>query len=116
MSPREVRERLGDILEAVERINRHTAAMSDATCERDPRLADAYEDAVHYQLIVIGEPIGSLPADVRDQDPEIPWDAILGLRNRLAHQYFRIDPEVIRQVVRRDLADLSHRVQALMPM
>ena len=114
MSPREARERLGDILEAVERINRHTAAIGEASYERDARVADAYKDAVHYQLIVIGEAIRSLPDVVRDRDPEISWAAILGLRNRLAHEYFRIDPEAIRQVVHKDLADLSQRVRALM--
>jgi uncharacterized protein with HEPN domain len=116
VSPREARERLWDIFEAVERINRHTAAMAEASYERDARLADAYKDAVHYQLIVIGEAIRSLPDGVKDRDPEIPWSAILGLRNRLAHEYYRIDPEVIRQVVHKDLADLSERVRALMVM
>ena len=47
MSPREVRERLHDILEAVVRINRHTAAMSGASYARDAGLADLYRDAVH---------------------------------------------------------------------
>ena len=116
MSPREVRERLQDILEAVERINRHTAAMSGTSYDRDAGLAGVYRDAVHYQLIVIGEAIRTLPEATKARDPEIPWGAILGLRNRLSHEYFRIDPEVIRQVVRRDLADLSRRVRGLMTM
>lgn len=116
MSSREVRERLRDILEAVERINRHTAAMHETSDERDAGLADVYRDAVHYQLIVIGEAIRSLPDAAKARDPEIPWSAILGLRNRLSHEYFRIDPEVIRQVVEKDLADLSRRVRGLMAM
>ena len=115
MSPREVRERLQDILEAVERINRHTAAMSGTSYDRDAGLADVYRDAVHYQLIVIGE--ASAPCR-RRRRPVIRDSVgrILGLRNRLSHEYFRIDPEVIRQVVRRDLADLSRRVRGLMAM
>ena len=111
-----MRERLRDILEAVERINRHTAAMGGAPDERDAGLADVYRDAVHYQLIVIGEAIRALPEAAKARDPEIPWSAILGLRNRLSHEYFRIDSELIRQVVDRDLADLSRRVRRLMAM
>jgi uncharacterized protein with HEPN domain len=116
VSPRKSHERLQDIIDAVERINRHTVAMSGASYRRDDGLADAYEDAVHYQLIVIGEAIRSLPDAVKNRDPEIPWSAILGLRNHLSHEYFRVDPEVIRRVVHKDLADLSRRVRGLMVM
>lgn len=113
MTPREAHERLWDILQAVARIESHTKAMKDASYERDPAEADVYKDAVHYQLIVIGEAIAALPDEVKERDPEIPWRAIVGLRNRLAHEYFLIDPSVIRDVVERDLADLSTRVRKL---
>ena len=75
MPSREVGERLQDILEAVERINRHTAAMSGTSYDRDAGLADVYRDAVHYQLIVIGEAIRTLPEATKARDPEIPWSA-----------------------------------------
>ena len=87
--------------------------MKDASYERDAGEADLYKDAVHDQLIVIGEAIAALPDDVKALDPEIPWGAIVGLRNRLAHEYFVIDPAVIRDVVERDLADLAVRVRRL---
>lgn len=112
MPPREPADRLEDILAAIERIVAHTAAIG-APSERDTGLADVYRDAVHYQLLVIGEAIGALPEEVRERDPEVPWRAIVGLRNRLAHEYFLIDPAQIRAVVDRDLGDLARRVAAL---
>ncbi len=110
---READERLRDILHAVARIESHTRALQNASYERDPAEADVYKDAVHYQLIVIGEAIAALPDEVKAMDPEIPWKAIVGLRNRLAHEYFLIDPAAIREVVEKDLAELATRVRRL---
>lgn len=111
MTPREARDRLWDIVEAAQQIQRHDAALAAIDAFRGAE--ELFKDAVHYQLVVIGEAVGALPEDVTTMDPEIPWRAISGLRNRLAHEYFRIDPEAIREVVRRDLPDLIERVSAL---
>jgi uncharacterized protein with HEPN domain len=111
VSPRRARERLWDIVEAAQRIQRHDAAL--AALEDDHRAHELYKDAVHYQLVVIGEAVNALPKDVTDLDPEIPWAAINGLRNRLAHEYFRIDAAQISETVRKDLPELIVRISAL---
>lgn len=114
MSPRHALDRLRDIVVAAERIGRHTATMAGVSYQENPAGADVYIDAVHYQLIVIGEALAALPDEVKDQDPTIPWRAIVGLRNRLAHEYFQVEPELIREVVHQDLVVLERKVGALM--
>lgn len=111
MSSREARERLWDIVHAARRIQRHDAALT--ALGGDQIAQELYEDAVRYQLVVIGEAVTALPAEVVDMDPEIPWAAINGLRNRLAHEYFRIDAVVISETVRRDIPELIVRITAV---
>ena len=53
------------------------------------------QDAVHMRLLVIGEAENNLqqkaPA-LLDRHPEIPWRLIRGMRNKIAHEYFNINP------------------------
>ena len=56
-------------------------------------------DAIKYHLLVIGEAAGGLTSATRARAPHIPWKEITGLRNVLAHEYFRIDLELIRETV-----------------
>lgn len=61
MAPREADDRYLDIPAAIGRIRAHVEA-TRGIGDDEPAAADLLRDAVHYQLIVIGEAIGSLPA------------------------------------------------------
>ena len=52
-------------------------------------------DATLRNLELIGEAAAQIPETVRDAHPEIPWRAIIGTRNRLAHAYLHIDDDII---------------------
>ena len=52
-------------------------------------------DATLRNLELIGEAAAQIPETVRDGHPEIPWRAIIGTRNRLAHAYLHIDDDII---------------------
>jgi uncharacterized protein with HEPN domain len=56
---------------------------------------------------VIGEAAAQLPADTRDMAPEIPWAKIVGLRNLIAHEYFRVDLDIIQTIIREQLEALE---------
>ncbi len=68
--------------------------------------------AVERQLIVIGEAARRLSESFRSSTPDVPWKAIIGLRNILAHEYGEILAERIWLVTTRDLGEL---VKALTP-
>jgi uncharacterized protein with HEPN domain len=46
-------------------------------------------------LQIIGEASNKLPLEIRKKYPEIPWRAIIGLRNKLVHEYFGVNQKVI---------------------
>jgi uncharacterized protein with HEPN domain len=70
---------------------------------------------VCHKLEVIGEAARAVSDAFKEGHPRIPWPDIVGLRNRIAHEYFRLDLEVIWQIVREDLPALIGVVEPLVP-
>ena len=106
MSRRPVRLLTEDILERTGRIERHMAGIDHDTFLGD----DKTIDAVARNLEVIGEAAARLPEEFRDSYPDIPWRQIVGLRNRIVHQYFDLDLELVWQIVSTELPDLKRRL------
>lgn len=63
-------------------------------------------DAVLRNLAVIGEAVKALPDDFKHQRPDVPWTSIAGLRNVVVHEYFRVNPDLIRDIVDNQLSSL----------
>lgn len=104
MSRREVL-RLRDIRDAIATVRDHIAAGS---------FDRKTSDAVLYNLVVIGEAAAQISDETRARGPEIPWTKVVGLRNLIAHEYFRIDLEVIQAIVCEQLDQLDETAQRLM--
>ena len=93
-----IRDRLEDILESIGLIQEWSI---DRTTVNDymtsPTGVMAFNACV-MRLQVIGEHVGKLLKEESkplDDYPEIPWQAINGLRNVISHEYANIDEEVI---------------------
>lgn len=52
-------------------------------------------DAITRNLEIIGEAAKHLPEEISAKHPKIPWKAIMGFRDILAHGYFRTDDAII---------------------
>ena len=66
---------------------------------------------------VIGEHVGKLLKDEKkplDAYPDIPWNAIYGLRNIISHEYANIDEEIIVSAINEDLLPLKQAVESLL--
>lgn len=68
--------------------------------------------AVERQLMVIGEAARGMSDSFRANLPEIPWKAVIGLRNIIAHDYGEILTERIWLVASRDLKDLLQKLRS----
>jgi uncharacterized protein with HEPN domain len=106
---RDPRERLRDVLEAVERIERY-AARGREEFEGDELIQSWF--VRHLQII--GEAVRTLPQDVRDRAPDIPWSKIIGMRHILVHDYFEIDGRAVWEAVEHDIPELKRQIQALL--
>ena len=98
-------ERLEDIAAAIKTIRSHAADRSS-----DERIR---RDALLYNLLILGEAVKALDEETKGRRPEIPWRQIAGLRDLLAHEYYRIDATLINEIVKDDLAPLASAVTAL---
>ncbi|MFN0188673.1 MAG: DUF86 domain-containing protein [Bacteroidia bacterium] len=52
-------------------------------------------DAVIRNFEIIGDAIKNLPMGIKDKYPSITWDEMYRLRNRISHEYFGVDYEII---------------------
>jgi uncharacterized protein with HEPN domain len=57
-------------------------------------------------LEVIGEAAARIRPEERELYPNVPWNAIIGLRNRLIHGYGSVDFDILWQIVHEDLPAL----------
>lgn len=105
---RDDRQRLLDVLEAIERIERHTAQGREAL-DGD----ELIQTWVVHHLQIIGEAVSRLTTELRAAHPEVPWAQLVGMRNILVHHYFGIDVELVWQTVERDLPSLRQAVTSL---
>ena len=101
-------ERLQDILDAIAAIERYTQQGRTAFDEQE--LVQVW---VAYHLQMIGEAVSTLSVDLMAGYSEVPWAQIVGLRNLLVHEYFRIDPQILWDVTQYDLQPLKIVVQKM---
>jgi uncharacterized protein with HEPN domain len=106
---RDDRERLQDILEAIERIEKYSVRGEDLF--RRDKLIQSW---MTQNIQVIGEAARSLSQEARDRNPQIPWSKIIGMRHVLVHGYFEIDLDIVWEVVKRDLPALKSQLQAIL--
>src|SRR5947209_3702143 len=72
------------------------------------------QDAVIYNLAIIGEAVKKLPLALRTAHPSIPWKSIAGMRDIVIHDYDSTDIPVIWNAVRRDLPRLRKTIDILL--
>lgn len=69
--------------------------------------------AVLRELLVVGEAIKQLPAEMRDDAPDVPWRAWAGLRDIVVHQYFGLQDATIWQIVTEEIPAVSSAISAI---
>lgn len=102
-------ERLRDILEAIERIQRY-AVQGRSAFDQD----ELIQTWIAHHLQVIGEASRAIPDEFRDAHSEIPWHEIVGMRNILVHHYFGVDANVVWSVVENDLPRIEAAVRKVL--
>ena len=97
---------LADILDASRAVVACADGLDQAGFMLLPRLPDLRYRALKNALTEIGEGVKLLPKEFRDRNPEIGWRGLTGLRDIVAHQYFRIDMERLWPVVSEEIPNM----------
>jgi uncharacterized protein with HEPN domain len=88
---RDFRDYLHDMLEAADKVASFIQGMTEKQFLADEKT----QYAVVRALEVIGEAAKKIPARFRSDHPELPWREVVGMRDKLVHDYFGVDSAVV---------------------
>lgn len=109
--PRDVDLLLEDVLDAATDAIRYA---DDHTSETFARLAEQDADrfrALKNAIMELGEAVKLLPAEMKSRNASVDWQGMAGLRDIVAHQYFRLDLVRLWPVVTEELPELVRVVE-----
>lgn len=101
---------LKHISEALEKIDSY---LKDTSYEAFS-INDLINDAVIRELEIVGEAAAKISAEYRKKHPEVPWNQMAGMRNKLIHEYFGIDKKIVWETCQTDLKALSLNLKPLL--
>lgn len=110
MSKREADLYLQDILTSIQRIEDYTKDLSSEDFEKDWKTIDA----VVRNLEIIGEAARNMPEEITEKYSEIPWSNMVSMRNKVIHEYFGVDVEILWKTIKEDLSPLRQQITELL--
>jgi uncharacterized protein with HEPN domain len=93
---------LDDMLTYARAAHEFVQGMTADAFKRDTRT----QYAIAYALHIVGEAARNVPAEMRQRYPQIPWQEIIGMRNRLAHDYLGTRPDIVLATAQRFVPEL----------
>jgi uncharacterized protein with HEPN domain len=109
MSERSAELLLEDMLESCERILEYTNGLSFENFRKNYLVVDA----VVRNFTIIGEAAGRIPDEYKVKHPEIEWDRIRGFRNRIVHDYFGIDYQIVWIIIENNIPELRDLIKKI---
>jgi len=110
MRKRDYRDYLKDIIDSIKDIESFTENMTFEDFARDRKTINA----VIRSFEVIGEAAKKIPKSIRDKHPSIPWKKMVGMRDKMIHEYFGVDIEIIWKTIKEDIPSLKPLIQEVL--
>lgn len=109
MSRRGIKLYLQDVQDAIRKIEKYTRGANFEKFSRDEQIIDA----VVRNFSIIGEAVKSIPQEIKVKNPDVFWNEIKGLRNKIVHEYFGIDEEILWKTIQDDLPTFKKQIAKL---
>ena len=107
-APRDQLDYLRDMLDAADKANEFVRGMDEAAFAADTKTVFAVVRA----LEIIGEAAKKIPPSVQRRFPHLAWRAMAGMRDKLTHDYFGVNLEVVWRTIQEDLPDLAESLRS----
>ncbi|MBA4407244.1 hypothetical protein C0389_08225 [bacterium] len=108
MSKRNDKLLLLDILDSIHKILLYTKGLDFRTFAKDQKTIDA----VVRNIEIIGEASKHVSKKLKDKSA-VPWIRIVGLRNRIVHEYFGVDLRIVWKIITEQLIDFEETIKEL---
>lgn len=95
-----------DIIDACERISSYTKGKTEKEFAEDQKTVDA----VIRNIEVIGEAASKVPQEVRKRIPDVPWNEVVAMRNKVIHEYFDVNIPIVWKTVKNDIPKLKKAI------
>jgi uncharacterized protein with HEPN domain len=110
MSNRPWQQRVQDMLDAISEIERFCAGMTFDEFSTDTKTLKA----VSADFAILGEAAAHVPGNIAKASNNIPWSVVRGMRNRVVHGYFAVDPTIVWDTIQNDLTPLKQQLEDLL--
>jgi uncharacterized protein with HEPN domain len=101
---------LNDIFEAIERIDTYVKGLTFEEFSKDTLVIDA----VIRNFEIIGEATKHIPAEITIAHPNVQWKKMAGMRDKLSHEYFGVNIEILWKTAKNRLPSLKSTVKELL--
>lgn len=98
-----------DLYNALQKILMFTQNMSKEEFINDEKT----QSSVLYQFVIIGEAVNHLSEAFKARYPQVPFNEMRGLRNRVVHEYRRIDSDIIWETIQSDITLVLNIINSL---
>lgn len=110
MTKRNYKMFIEDILGSIKKIESYIKGLSYEQFIKEGMMVDA----VIRNLEIIGEAAKNIPDKTREENPEIPWNKMIGLRNIATHAYFGVDLEIIWKIITENLPKTKNQIRKML--
>ncbi|MGB9717670.1 MAG: DUF86 domain-containing protein [Thermoproteota archaeon] len=110
MKKRYYQDYLKDILDSINDIESFIGSMSFDEFKKDKKTINA----VVRSIEVIGEATKNIPKIIKNRHKEVPWKKMAGMRDKLIHEYFGIDIEILWKTATEDIPPLKKPIQNIL--
>ena len=107
MVERDYRDYLQDIIDSINDIGNFIEGMAFDDFKEDRKTVNA----VIRSIEVIGEATKKIPGPVRDKYPSIPWKNMAGMRDKMIHEYFGVDLEILWKTATEDVPPIKSSIK-----
>jgi uncharacterized protein with HEPN domain len=101
---------LADIQDALDQIKQYVEGYTLEQFVNDRKT----QDAIVRNLEIMGEAAKHVSAALKKRHPEIPWKSMAGVRDRLIHDYFGINHEIVWQILTQELPSLELNIRKVL--
>lgn len=110
MRKRDYGDFIKDILDSIQDIKFFTKDMSFEEFAKDKKTINA----VIRSIEVIGEASKKIPKSIRERYPAIPWRKVSGMRDKMIHEYFGVDVEILWKTIKEDIPPLESLIRKVL--